>query len=218
MDKKLNIACVQMDCQIGDIEFNTLQAVKYIHQASGMGADLVVLPELFNVGYDFNHESQFTQQYMDQILKYWLTEFKADGFRFDLSKGFTQKNTLGNTGAWGQYDGSRIYLLKRMRDEIRKYDNNAVLILEHFADNSEETELSNEGFYFWGNGNTAYSEIAMGYGYKSMIGIFSNNRLEWSITDYGILAIRGIVVPFFGTATKEQVKYIVDETKMEVMC
>ncbi len=119
----------------------------------------------FNVGYDFNHESQFTQQYMDRILKYWLTEFKADGFRFDLSKGFTQKNTLGNTGAWGQYDGSRIYLLKRMRDEIRKYDNNALLILEHFADNSEETELSNEGFYFWGNGNTAYSEIAMGYSY-----------------------------------------------------
>lgn len=59
--------------------------------------------------------------------------------------------------------------------------------------------------------------IVMGYGHKSMIGIFSNNRLEWSITDYGILAIRGVVVPFFGTATKEQVKYIVDETKMELM-
>lgn len=117
----------------------------------------------FNVGYDFNHESQFTQQYMDRVIKYWLTEFKADGFRFDLSKGFTQKNTLGNTGAWGQYDGSRIYLLKRMRDAIRSYDNNAVLILEHFADNSEETELSNEGFLFWGNGSGPYSEVSMGY-------------------------------------------------------
>ena len=59
--------------------------------------------------------------------------------------------------------------------------------------------------------------IKMGFGYKSMIGIFSNNRIEWSITDYAILAIRGIVVPFFGNATKEQVKYIVDETKMELM-
>jgi 1,4-alpha-glucan branching enzyme len=117
----------------------------------------------FNVGYDFNHESQLTQQYMDRVIKYWLTEFKADGFRFDLSKGFTQKNTLGNTGAWGQYDGSRIYLLKRMRDAVRSYDNNAVLILEHFADNSEETELSNEGFLFWGNGSGPYSEVSMGY-------------------------------------------------------
>jgi 1,4-alpha-glucan branching enzyme len=117
----------------------------------------------FNVGYDFNHESQFTQQYMDRVIRHWLTEFKADGFRFDLSKGFTQKNTLGNTGAWGQYDGSRIFLLKRMRDVIRSYDNNAVLILEHFADNSEETELSNEGFLFWGNGSGSYSEVSMGY-------------------------------------------------------
>jgi 1,4-alpha-glucan branching enzyme len=133
----------------------------------------------FNVGYDFNHESQFTQQYMDRTLKYWLQEFKADGFRFDLSKGFTQKNTLGNTSAWGQYDGSRIYLLKRMRDEIRKYDNNAVLILEHFADNSEETELSNEGFMLWGNGNTAYTEVSMGYNYD--ISWFSNYKNRgWS--------------------------------------
>jgi len=61
------------------------------------------------------------------------------------------------------------------------------------------------------------SLISLGYGFDSKIGIYSNNRLEWSITDYGILAIRAMVVPFFGTATKEQVKYIVDETKMELM-
>ena len=59
--------------------------------------------------------------------------------------------------------------------------------------------------------------LSMGFGIGSNIGIFSNNKPEWSFTDYGILGIRGIVVPFFGTATKEQVKYIVDETKMELM-
>jgi long-chain acyl-CoA synthetase len=59
--------------------------------------------------------------------------------------------------------------------------------------------------------------LAKGYGFKSNIGIFSNNRPEWSITDYGILGVRAVVVPFFGTATKEQVKYIVDETDMELM-
>lgn len=59
--------------------------------------------------------------------------------------------------------------------------------------------------------------IAEGYGYESMIGIFSNNRPQWSIADYGILAIRGITVPFFGTATREQVKYIVDETRMKLI-
>jgi long-chain acyl-CoA synthetase len=59
--------------------------------------------------------------------------------------------------------------------------------------------------------------ISMGFGHNSNIGIFSNNRPEWSISDYGILGIRGVVIPFFGNATKEQVKYIVNETEMELM-
>lgn len=61
------------------------------------------------------------------------------------------------------------------------------------------------------------SLLANGFGHESMVGIFSNNRPEWSITDYGILAVRAVTVPFFSTATKEQVKYIVDETKMELL-
>ena len=59
--------------------------------------------------------------------------------------------------------------------------------------------------------------ISLGFGQGSMIGIFSNNKPEWTISDIGILAIRGIVVPFFGNASKEQVKYIVDETEMKIM-
>jgi long-chain acyl-CoA synthetase len=59
--------------------------------------------------------------------------------------------------------------------------------------------------------------ISLGFGHESLIGIFSDNRLEWTITDIGILGIRGVVVPFFGTASKSQVKYIVDETGMQLM-
>ena len=117
----------------------------------------------FNVGYDYNHESSATKYYTDRVLKYWLTEFQFDGIRFDLSKGFTQKNTLGNTGAWGNYDASRIALWKRIRDQIRNYDQDAMLILEHFADNDEEKELSNMGFFLWGNANHDYNEATMGY-------------------------------------------------------
>ena len=39
-------------------------------------------------GNDFNHESKATQYFVDRVLKYWLTEFKIDGFRFDFTKGF----------------------------------------------------------------------------------------------------------------------------------
>lgn len=117
----------------------------------------------FNVGYDMNHESADTKAYVGRILRHWLTEYKIDGFRFDLSKGFTQNNTLGNTAAWGNYDASRINILSAYYDTIKKYNSNAVLILEHFADNSEEKVLAAKGMLLWGNLNYAYNEAAMGF-------------------------------------------------------
>ncbi len=70
---------------------------------------------------------------------------------------------------------------------------------------------------YHGVNRVATSLLHWGYGFESMIGIFSNNRPEWTIADYGIMGIRGVSVPFFGTATKEQVKYIVDETAMKLI-
>jgi 1,4-alpha-glucan branching enzyme len=117
----------------------------------------------FNVGYDFNHESPHTKYFVDRFNKYWIEEYNIDGFRYDLSKGFTQVNSGGNVGLWGQYDQSRVNLLTRMADEIWSYDSTAYLILEHFADNGEEIVLSDYGFMLWGNMNHNYSEAAMGY-------------------------------------------------------
>jgi 1,4-alpha-glucan branching enzyme len=109
----------------------------------------------FNVGYDFNHESKYTQFLVDTVNHYWLNEFKFDGYRFDLSKGFTQRNSGTDVAGWSAYDASRITLLKRMYDAIRSYDQDAYLILEHFADNTEEKELADYGFLLWGNMNGA---------------------------------------------------------------
>lgn len=121
----------------------------------------------YGVGYDFNHESDYTKKFMDDVLAYWITEYKMDGFRFDLSKGFTQKYSGDNVGLWGQYDQSRIDILKRMSDEVKTVDPTVILILEHFADNSEEQVLSAYGFYLWSNSNNAYAQSAMGYASSS---------------------------------------------------
>ncbi|MCK5822942.1 MAG: long-chain fatty acid--CoA ligase [Bacteroidales bacterium] len=59
--------------------------------------------------------------------------------------------------------------------------------------------------------------LSLGFGCESKIGIFSNNCVEWTISDLGALSIRSVVVPFFGTASKQQVKYIVAETQMKFM-
>jgi hypothetical protein len=113
---------------------------------------------VYKFGADFNHESIATQQLVDRINSYWLTEYKVDGFRFDFTKGFT--NTPGDGSS---YDPSRIAILERMATQIWKVKSNAYVILEHFGPNNEEQELANYGMMLWGNNNYNYTEAAMGY-------------------------------------------------------
>jgi pullulanase/glycogen debranching enzyme len=113
-------------------------------------------------GYDFNHESKYTQELVDSINSYWMTEYHVDGFRFDFTKGFS--NTPYGPTSWGSdYDADRIRLLKRMSDEIWKRNEKAIIVFEHLADNSEETELANHGILLWGNANHTYNEATMGW-------------------------------------------------------
>lgn len=116
----------------------------------------------FNVGYDLNHESTATKEWVKKTLNYWLEEYHIDGFRFDLSKGFTQ-NFNSDVGAWSNYDGSRVSILKDYADFVWSVDEEAYVILEHFATNSEEKELANYGMLIWGNNNYQYNEATMGY-------------------------------------------------------
>lgn len=116
----------------------------------------------FNVGYDFNHESEATKFFIKKVMKYWLEEFRIDGFRFDLSKGFTQVNNPNDVGAWGAYDASRIAILKDYADAMWNVNPDAYVILEHFADNTEEKELANYGMMLWGNAHGAYTQTGRG--------------------------------------------------------
>ena len=120
-------------------------------------------PHPYGVGYDFNHESPFTQQLVDRINAYWLEQYHVDGFRYDLSKGFTQKYSGDDVAKWGQFDGTRISILERMAGQIWAVDPTAYVILEHFAENSEEKILANYGMMLWGNMNYNYNEATMGY-------------------------------------------------------
>jgi len=112
----------------------------------------------YSWGNDFNHESQDTKNFVDRVTTYWLTNFKVDGFRLDFTKGFTNKPGEGSA-----YDASRIAILKRIADKIWEIDSSAYVILEHFADNSEEKILADYGMMLWGNSNWNYSQSSMGY-------------------------------------------------------
>ncbi len=121
----------------------------------------------FSVFNDFNHESLATRYFTSRVVEYWLTEYKLDGFRFDLSKGFTQNAHCGasatNVSCWSSYDSSRIAIWKKYYDSCQLKSPGSYVILEHFAENSEEVELSNYGMMLWGNHNANFSQAAMGY-------------------------------------------------------
>lgn len=135
----------------------------------------------FNVGYDVNHESPESKRWVSRVIQYWFDEYHIDGYRFDLSKGLTQVDYGNNVGAWSSYDASRVALLKDIGDQIWSNYPDAILILEHFADNREELELSDYGFLLWGNMNFNYNEATMGYNAgdnSNLSGGFYKNR-DW---------------------------------------
>jgi len=117
----------------------------------------------FNVGYDFNHESSYTKDWVKEILRRMITDLNVDGFRFDLSKGLTQFNSAGNASLMSRYDQSRIDILTDYADHIWSYDEDIYVILEHFADSNEEKELASKGMMLWSNNTFQFAEAAMGY-------------------------------------------------------
>ncbi|MDB5102401.1 MAG: hypothetical protein JWP91_90 [Fibrobacteres bacterium] len=125
----------------------------------------------YSVGYDLNFESAFTRDYYKAVLRHWLKEYKVDGYRIDLSKGLTQKNTLGDIAGWGHYDQSRIDILMDLAAAARTADPDVYMILEHFADNDEEKFLASKGFILWGN-----SSFDHGYAVEGKV----NTNFAWA--------------------------------------
>ncbi|NNE34538.1 MAG: hypothetical protein HKN13_04850, partial [Rhodothermales bacterium] len=149
----------------------------------------------FNVFTDVNHEYPGTRYWLDRANEWWLTEYKIDGFRFDLSKGFTQTNSGSNVGIWNQYDTGRVATLQRMADRIWDVDSTAYVILEHLSERDEEKVLAEyrvgegkPGMMLWANKNRDYNEATMGY----------NNNGNSNFSD-GYYRERGLTVPHLVT-------------------
>ena len=128
-------------------------------------------PHNFSVYHDFKHLYQGTKNYFNEVLKYWLEEYKVDGFRFDLTKGFVQNPS--NYDASG-YSAERIGILQGYANTIRAVEPDAYIIFEHFCAQSEEDELYNSvGALCWNNN-------AMGGYMESVMGWTGNNKSSFA--------------------------------------
>lgn len=122
-------------------------------------------PHPYSVFHDFNHENEWVKSYVKRNLKFLLNEYKIDGFRFDLTKGFTQKSCTESNAS--NYDAGRIAILTDYNKAIKETNPNAFVILEHLCDYSEEKVLAEEGMHMWRNVNWNYCQSAMGYSDRS---------------------------------------------------
>lgn len=114
-------------------------------------------PHGWSVFHDFNHTFTGTKEYFKRVLQYWITEYKIDGYRLDLTKGFTQ-----NSGTESTYDSQRIDNLATYYDAVKAVKSDAMFILEHFCESNEEANLASKGMFLWRNVNNSYSQTAMG--------------------------------------------------------
>jgi glycosidase len=151
----------------------------------------IAAPHAFGFGDDFNHESADTKYFFTRVLQHWLTEYKIYGYRFDFSKGLTQKSS-SNDAAFSAYDATRIAIINGYYNAVKAVDANAYLILEHFCDNTEEKELADYGMMLWGNLNDSYAQAAMGYSSPSP------NGNTWDFSN-GIYSVRGWSNPYLVT-------------------
>lgn len=128
----------------------------------------------YSVGEDFDHSSAFTRNYVKQTLKYWINEFKIDGFRWDLTKGFTQ-NATGSDALTNQFQQDRVDVLKEYVDYSWSIDDTHYAIFEHLGSDGEEQEWANyriaedKGIMMWGELFSSYKQLAMGYASNASI-------------------------------------------------
>ena len=143
----------------------------------------------YSVFNDFNHSKQATQDYVKRTTQYWIDEYKIDGFRWDLTKGFTQNCTSSDEGCTGSYQADRVAVLKEYADYQWEIDTDFYIIFEHLGGNTEETQWVNyrlnegKGIMVWGNHNSNYNEATMGYhdNSKSDFSWISYKERGWSV-------------------------------------
>ncbi|MFY8004515.1 MAG: alpha-amylase family glycosyl hydrolase, partial [Chitinophagaceae bacterium] len=120
----------------------------------------------FNVGFDMNHDlsNQATKDFVDRVMEHWLVNFKVDGFRWDLSKGFTPLSmNTADIGVWNAFSQARIDIWKRIYDKMQQIAPGTYCILEHLGDNGEEAQLGNHGMMLWGKMTDEYNNATMGF-------------------------------------------------------
>lgn len=141
----------------------------------------------YSVGYDYNHQNTVVQNYVKRVIKHWIEDFNIDGFRWDLTKGFTQNCTSSDEGCTNAYQQDRVDILREYADYSWSLDDNHYVIFEHLGSENEEKEWANyrygegKGIMMWGKMTDPYNELTMGQsGNKNINGVGHKSRSSFN--------------------------------------
>ena len=180
-----------------DMVFNHATGLNPMNKLYPYGTDLannpwfnVNAPHSDNVYEDWNHGFAPAKEMFTRALQYWLTEYKVDGYRLDLSHGLCsdQPNTsVANLKYY--YDNG-----------VKAVAPDAYMILEHWGSNmgTERPQLISYGMQCWNNTTNAYCQTAMGWlkdgdgfsdankdGYVSYCESHDEERMQYKVKKYG---------------------------------
>ena len=147
----------------------------------------------YGVGSDLNHFREtgpggnLTNAYVIATIKTWIQDYKIDGFRWDLTKGFTNSCTSGDETCTNSYLADRVAKMKWYADKEWEFDPNFYVIFEHLGTGgsaTEETEWANylrsgdtKGIMLWRKMTDPYANLLKGnYGDISAVADASTDR------------------------------------------
>ena len=180
-----------------DMVFNHATGLNPMNKLYPYGTDLannpwfnVTAPHSDNVYEDWNHGFEPAHEMFIRALKYWLTEYKVDGFRLDLSHGLCSDKPNTSVGN-----------LKDYYDKgVKAVSPTAYMICEHWGSNmgTERPQLISYGMQCWNNTTNAYCQTAMGWlkdgdgfgeanrdGYVSYCESHDEERMQYKCKKYG---------------------------------
>ena len=180
-----------------DMVFNHATGNNPMNKLYPYGTDLsknpwfnVSAPHSDNVYEDWNHGFGPAHEMFTRALQYWLTEYKVDGYRLDLSHGLCSDKANTSVGNLKDY----------YQNGVKAVAPDAYMILEHWGSNmgSERPQLIADGMLCWSNTTNAYGQAAMGWlkdgdsfeeanqdGYVTYAESHDEERMQYKAKTYG---------------------------------
>lgn len=148
-----------------DIVFNQSDGLHPWYQMYPIGSNPFYnaeAPHAYSVLNDWNQGGNpLVEQQWADALRYWMTAYNVDGFRFDLVKGLGDNDSY--SGGTDSYNRSRIERMKRLHAVIKSVKPDGIHINEDLAQAQEEIELGNGGMLQWANINRSSGRFVSGW-------------------------------------------------------